>query len=245
MLIHLPTCTQFGDLLCFDLKYTVRDFAVVEQPAKVEDRIQREVILSDCLLYQAALVILNQDMKSYMRGGWYIRQAWKRYCKLYHEVQQIYTARVTGISRELSTVSAVANIESSADAVISPSPSIGPEVFSLDGEVPVEEIELDFSDMRSGLGEMSKDALSRLLGAVSFGYGVFRLLVSLIPPKILWWIQFLGFDGDQDEGLACLEYCSQSADMKAPLAMYVQHLQLFCHICIKHEWHNVLVSIKQ
>jgi len=171
-------------------------------------------------------------MKSYVRGGWYIRQAWKRYRKLHHEVQQIYSARVTGISRELSTVSAASN----TDAVISPSPSIGPEIFSLDGEVPVEDIEPDFSDMRPGLGEVSKDALGRLLGAVSFGYGVFRLLVSLIPPKILWWIQFLGFDGDQDEGLACLEYCGQSADMKAPLAMYVQHiLGVFCHICIKCE----------
>ena len=169
-------------------------------------------------------------MKSYVRGGWYIRQAWKRYRKLYHEVQQIHSARVTGISRDLSTMSAAANMESSADAVMSPSPSIGPEVFSLDGEVPVEDIEPDFSDMRSGLGEMSKDALSRLLGAVSFGYGVFRLLVSLIPPKILWWIQFLGFEGDQDEGLACLEYCSQSADMKAPLAMYVQQV-LICINC--------------
>jgi len=169
-------------------------------------------------------------MKSYVRGGWYIRQAWKRYRKLHHEVQQIHSARVTGISRDLSTMSAAANMESSADAVMSPSPSIGPEVFSLDGEVPVEDIEPDFSDMRSGLGEMSKDALSRLLGAVSFGYGVFRLLVSLIPPKILWWIQFLGFEGDQDEGLACLEYCSQSADMKAPLAMYVQQV-LICINC--------------
>jgi len=194
--------------------------SVVEQPMKVEDRIQREVVLSDCLLYQAALIILNQDMRSYVRGGWYIRQAWKRYRKLYHEVQQIYTARMTGISRELSTISAAANI-GSADSPMSPSPSIGPEVFSLDGEVPLEEIEPDFSDMRHGLGEMSKDALSRLFGAVSFGYGVFRLLVSLIPPKILWWIQFLGFEGDQDEGLTCLEYCSQSTDMKAPLATYV------------------------
>jgi len=226
--IHNPFSPVCHDML---LLYSLTIYCVmtrcifyvvaVEQPAKVEDRIQREVILSDCLLYQAALVVLNQDMKSYVRGGWYIRQAWKRYRKLYHEVQRIYAARVTGISRELSTVSASASTESSPDAVISPSPSIGPEIFSLDGEIPVEEIEPDFSDVRSGLGEMSKDALSRLLGAVSFGYGVFRLLVSLIPPKILRWIQFLGFEGDQDEGLACLEYCSQSADMKAPLAVYV------------------------
>jgi len=159
-----------------------------------------------------------------VRGGWYIRQAWKRYRKLYHEVQQIYNGRVNGIRRELSIGSAMASMESSADAVISPSPSTEPEAFSLDGEVPLEEIELDFSDMRSVLGEMSKDALSRLLGAVSFGYGVFQLLLSLLPPKILWWIQLLGFEGAQDEGLACLEYCSQSADMKAPLAMYVQHI---------------------
>lgn len=177
------------------------------------------MVLSDCLLYQAALIVLNQDMKSYVRGGWYIRQAWKRYRKLYSEVEQIYSARMTGIT---STVSAAANIGSSVDSAMSPSPSIGPEVFSLDGEVPLEEIEPDFSDVRRGLREVSKDTLSRLFGAVSFGYGIFRLLVSLIPPKILWWIQFLGFEGDQDEGLTCLEFSSQSADMKAPLATYVK-----------------------
>jgi len=193
-------------------------FVDVEQPAKVEDSIQREVVLSDCLLYHAALVMLNQDMRSYVRGGWYVRQAWKRYRKLYHEVQKIYTSRVMGIARDLSTVSAVANIGSAVENPMSPSPSVGPEVFSLDAETPLEETEPDFSDMRRGLCEVSKDTLSRLFGAVSFGYGVFRLLVSLIPPKILWWIQFLGFEGNQDEGLTCLEFSSQSADMKAPLA---------------------------
>jgi len=200
---------------------TYASFSVVEQPTKVEERIQYEVVLSDCLLYQAALIILNQDMKSYVRGGWYIRQAWKRYRKLYHEVQQIYSARLTGIARDLSTVSAAAVVESSVDGPMIPSPSIGPEVFSLDGEIPLEETEPDFTDVRHGLREVSSDALSRLFGAVSFGYGIFRLLVSLIPPKILWWIQFLGFEGDQDEGLTCLEFCSQSTDMKAPLATYV------------------------
>ena len=207
----------------------------MEQQTKVEDRIQREVVLSDCLLYQAALIVLNQDMRSYIRGGWYIRQAWKRYRKLYYEVQQIYNARITGISRDLSTVSAAPNIGSTFDSTMSPSSSIGPEVFSLDGEVPLEETEPDFSDMRHGLGEVSKDALARLFGAVNFGYGVFQLLVSLIPPKILRLIQFLGFEGDQEEGLKSLEYCSQSADMKAPLATYVTFiLQIFCFISIEY-----------
>jgi len=51
---------------------------------------------------------------------------------------------------------------------------------------------------------MSKDTLSRLLGAVSFGYGMFQLALSLIPDKVLKLIEFLGFHADRDAGLKAL-----------------------------------------
>ena len=40
----------------------------------------------------------------------------------------------------------------------------------------------------------------------------------MIPPKILKIIEFLGFEGDRNVGLAALNYTCNSADMKAPLA---------------------------
>ena len=58
----------------------------------------------------------------------------------------------------------------------------------------------------------------RLLGSVSFGYGLFQLCISMVPPKLLKVIEFLGFEGDRDTGLDALEFACQSDDMKAPLA---------------------------
>uniref|UniRef100_A0A4W3GY09 Tetratricopeptide repeat domain 39C n=1 Tax=Callorhinchus milii TaxID=7868 RepID=A0A4W3GY09_CALMI len=64
----------------------------------------------------------------------------------------------------------------------------------------------------------SEAALSRLKGAVSFGYGLFHLCISMVPPNLLKIINLLGFPGDRLQGLSSLMYASESKDMKAPLA---------------------------
>lgn len=51
---------------------------------------------------------------------------------------------------------------------------------------------------------MTKDTLSRLLGAVSFGYGMFQLAMSLLPEKVLKLIEFLGFHTEKETGLKAL-----------------------------------------
>ncbi|XP_049278684.1 tetratricopeptide repeat protein 39C-like [Anopheles funestus] len=60
--------------------------------------------------------------------------------------------------------------------------------------------------------------IHRLMGAISFGYGVFQLSISLLPPSLLKLISFLGFEGDRAMGIACLSFSRQSNDMRAPLA---------------------------
>ncbi|KFB43566.1 AGAP001215-PB-like protein [Anopheles sinensis] len=60
--------------------------------------------------------------------------------------------------------------------------------------------------------------IQRLMGAVSFGYGIFQLSISLLPPSLLKLISFLGFEGDRAMGIACLRFSRQSIDMRAPLA---------------------------
>lgn len=66
---------------------------------------------------------------------------------------------------------------------------------------------------------MPKETLERLVGSVSFGYGLFNLCVSLIPQKLLKVVNLIGFHGDREVGLAALMSASNSQDMKAPLAM--------------------------
>ena len=58
----------------------------------------------------------------------------------------------------------------------------------------------------------------RLMAAVSFGYGLFHLAVSLLPPKLLNVIHFLGFEGDRQTGIQALHFSRQGSDMRGPLA---------------------------
>ncbi|KAA8589761.1 hypothetical protein FQN60_013126 [Etheostoma spectabile] len=65
---------------------------------------------------------------------------------------------------------------------------------------------------------VTAEALDRLKGSVSFGYGLFHLCISMVPPHLLKIINLLGFPGDRVQGLSSLMYASESKDMKAPLA---------------------------
>ncbi|XP_077580135.1 tetratricopeptide repeat protein 39C-like [Stigmatopora nigra] len=68
------------------------------------------------------------------------------------------------------------------------------------------------------LDGISAEDLDRLKGSVSFGYGLFHLCISMVPPHLLKIVNLLGFPGDRLHGLSALAYASQSKDMKAPLA---------------------------
>lgn len=45
--------------------------------------------------------------------------------------------------------------------------------------------------------ELSLYTIKRLLGSVSFGYGLFQIALSFVPPRIMKLIKFLGFEGDR------------------------------------------------
>uniref|UniRef100_A0A7N6BGJ3 Tetratricopeptide repeat domain 39C n=1 Tax=Anabas testudineus TaxID=64144 RepID=A0A7N6BGJ3_ANATE len=68
------------------------------------------------------------------------------------------------------------------------------------------------------LDRINPEALDRLKGSVSFGYGLFHLCISMVPPNLLKIVNLLGFPGDRLQGLSALAYASESKDMKAPLA---------------------------
>uniref|UniRef100_A0A8C6WQK1 Tetratricopeptide repeat domain 39C n=1 Tax=Neogobius melanostomus TaxID=47308 RepID=A0A8C6WQK1_9GOBI len=74
------------------------------------------------------------------------------------------------------------------------------------------------TDNVPGESGVTDEALDRLKGSVSFGYGLFHLCISMVPPHLLKIINLLGFPGDRLQGLSSLMYASESKDMKAPLA---------------------------
>ncbi|KAI4456614.1 tetratricopeptide repeat protein 39 family member [Holotrichia oblita] len=66
--------------------------------------------------------------------------------------------------------------------------------------------------------DIDKETISRLLCAVSFGYGLLQLGISLLPPSMLKLTSFLGFGGNRKNGLDNLMFARLGTDMRAPFA---------------------------
>lgn len=71
---------------------------------------------------------------------------------------------------------------------------------------------------RSKSPDIDAETVKNLMGAISFGYGAFQLSVSLLPPSMLKLVNFFGFEGQRETGLACLKYSRTAQDMRSPLA---------------------------
>ncbi|ESO96618.1 hypothetical protein LOTGIDRAFT_143837 [Lottia gigantea] len=162
----------------------------------LEDKLQRQIIVADSLLYQSILTFTNQDIPSYMKGGWYLRKAWKIYEKLHKEINNIRNRQIQSKIQQMQ-----ASLPPTVNGNVSNSSNSSKEEV-VDGNS----------------NELSEQIVARLLGSVNFGYGTFQLCISIMPPKILKLIEFLGFEGDREAGLNALDFTSHSEDMKAPLA---------------------------
>lgn len=129
---------------------------------------------------------------AYIKGGWILRKAWKMFNKCYNDITHLQEG---GRKRGPEPPSASSTSDPSG---CSRSSSHGGPSQRLDG--------------------ISPEALDRLKGSVSFGYGLFHLCISMVPPHLLKIVNLLGFPGDRHQGLSALTYASESKDMKAPLA---------------------------
>lgn len=71
--------------------------------------------------------------------------------------------------------------------------------------------------------------------SVHFGFGVFNMVVSLLPPRIMALVSFLGFPSDREFGLDELELSQKLNSVRSPLAtgaLLSHHVFLqgaFCH----------------
>jgi hypothetical protein len=71
-----------------------------------------------------------------------------------------------------------------------------------------------------GLSQMmNPSALIGLISAVSFGYGLLQLCFSMIPPSLTCVTRILGFQGNRELGLKCLNFASSGQDMHLPFAL--------------------------
>jgi hypothetical protein len=65
---------------------------------------------------------------------------------------------------------------------------------------------------------LTLETCKRLLGAVSFGYGVFQICISFIPPNVIKLVKLFGFEGDRNVAIKAINFTSNSKDMRAPFA---------------------------
>ncbi|CAG0912558.1 unnamed protein product [Notodromas monacha] len=66
---------------------------------------------------------------------------------------------------------------------------------------------------------MNPSALIGLVSAVCFGYGLLQVCFSMIPPSLTRVTRILGFQGNKELGLRCLNFASYGQDMRAPFAL--------------------------
>ncbi|KAI4905528.1 hypothetical protein NFI96_012443 [Prochilodus magdalenae] len=206
------------------------------------ERLQRLIIVADCQVYLAVLSFVRQELSAYIKAGWILRKAWKMYNKCYNDISQLQEA----CQRRSSAPQGALSSDRTKPDQIPPLLSEPQEECCTDPpkenqksalpSVPNDAQSNQQSDHQGAHTSTSSkpkssqktplryeagltaESLSRLKGSVSFGYGLFHLCISMVPPHLLKIINLLGFPGDRQQGLTSLTYASESKDMKAPLA---------------------------
>lgn len=184
-----------------------------------DEQLMRQILYADCELYMALLTFLKQGITDYIKGGYLMRRAWKLYDKCYYEISAVggpflmWAPELRGSGNGVDLPSDLDDVEEAHDE------SVGVGVVSPLNPNDATSYTLDKLSLNEEHGEgISPEALKHLQAAVSCGYGLFHLAISLVPPKLLKFCHLLGFSGNRDVGLQALNLASQSEDMKAPVA---------------------------
>ncbi len=157
-----------------------------KQQQSLEEKFTKAIIVADCKLYLALLTFIRQDVSSYLSSGLLqIRRSWKTYARIQKQLYEIYqkldpnASDVYGSNTDVNGLWIEENNED--------------ENNNKDGQAPEQEInELTIEDNEISENGISLEAVKRLLGAVSFGYGVFQICLSFMPPSALKLIKIFG-----------------------------------------------------
>ncbi|XP_068915153.1 tetratricopeptide repeat protein 39C-like isoform X3 [Tenebrio molitor] len=201
-------------------KSVKRVFGSNDNNISIAETLETQIILADSQVCLAILTFLQQDISGYFKGGWVLRKAWKVYQSAYHEILQLYKEIVGASDKQPPEVIAEPP-DGTPESVDSPTGSVSRCEPPLNGQsvskrsAPVTKPNSQTSRRAS---QIDKATIERLMAAVSFGYGLFQLGISLLPPSLLKLTNFLGFGGNRQNGISCLMYAREGIDMRAPLA---------------------------
>nr|XP_054756969.1 tetratricopeptide repeat protein 39C-like [Lytechinus pictus] len=210
-------CNSYQDGFMKSLKHRILKKDSSESKLSVEERLQRRILSADCQLYMAMLIFSRNEVTGFIKGGWLIRKGYKLYEKAYRDIGKVYEAR--GEKMEETPVMLVEDASAALEMEPNSNSMSAESASNHNNEVATLDLEDDASLSQKDLVAVEEDALARLKGGVSFGYGVLQLVISMMPPNLLTVVNLLGFHGNKEFGLKCLDTASHSTDMKAPLAM--------------------------
>ena len=175
----------------------------------LEEKFTKAIILADCKLYLAILAVIRQETSGFLSAGILFRRSWKIYAKTQRQLYNIYkklepnAEKIYGSDPNSNLIQLL--IEDNDENDSNRNPSSKPEI----NELTITDDEAE---------GMSLETVKRLLGAVSYGYGLFQILLSFMPPNLLILIKLFGFEGDRGVALKAISFTSISKDMRAPFA---------------------------
>ena len=135
------------------------------------------------------LTLIKQELSGLFGAGLMLRKAWKLYEKLHSELFDLYRAKDPNAEKEYGS-------KPEDTMVIQFENPNG----TTNGENEGDDDDLSFKSFESTsetTDELSLYTVKRLLGSISFGYGLFQIALSFVPPRIMKLIKFLGFEGDR------------------------------------------------
>ena len=141
-------------------------------------------------------------LKDYLKAAFLIRKSWKQYKRNYEKILKIGGAFIH-VDSEQHTC----NVHENSCEVV----------------MHAEEKMVNPKDLKcycKCTKQSCVNGLQEVQAAIAFGYGLFNLVVSLTPPKVLQLAQLFGFHGNQELGLNCLKYVCNSQDVRAELSRY-------------------------
>ncbi|KAJ8923161.1 hypothetical protein NQ315_001715 [Exocentrus adspersus] len=211
------------------------------------EQLETQIILADSQVCLALLTFLQQDFSGYLKCGWVLRKAWKVYQRVYKDILVLYKEQIGELQLpDPSSLTVTPAPSTPLDRTPSdaewniPESSNGKEnnhflkkstsinnglasgsLWSSFGSLQSFALPLHIFSSQSSIKnqqEINKEVVERLMGAVCFGYGLFQLGISLLPPSLLKLCNILGFAANRQNGISCLMYSRLGVDMRAPLA---------------------------
>ncbi|KAF6199280.1 hypothetical protein GE061_007306 [Apolygus lucorum] len=187
--------------------------------------LEQQITLADTQVCHAVLYMMTEDSTAgLVKGAWALRKAWGLYHSAYKELATQYK-KIYGFSANLPETPSMWRLSESANNTPNSTPATTPVS---PGEPPhLQFAEPSNSGIRKRLyqffspvstPQICPEEVKRLMCAVSFGYGLFHLCVSLLPTSALRFVHILGFASDRKVGIEALMFSRSGPDMRAPLA---------------------------